>query len=45
MPKDHVQKLEETYRIAGTRVLRDSLVYLFREGWLTPIRMDASSEA
>ena len=32
MQKDYVSKVEGAYRIAGTRVSLDSLVYLFREG-------------
>lgn len=32
MPKDYVSKVEDVYRVAGTRVSLDSLVYLFREG-------------
>jgi len=30
--KDYVAKIEGAFRIAGTRVSLDSLVYLFREG-------------
>ena len=32
MPKDYVSDCGGAYRIAGTRVSLDSLVYLFREG-------------
>jgi len=32
MPKEYVSKLEGVYRVGGTRVSLDSLVYLFREG-------------
>ena len=32
MQKAYVRKVEGTYRVAGTRVSLDSLVYLFREG-------------
>lgn len=32
MSKDYVTKLEGAYRVAGTRVSLDSLVYLYREG-------------
>jgi uncharacterized protein (DUF433 family) len=32
MSKEYVSKLEGVYRVGGTRVSLDSLVYLFREG-------------
>ena len=32
MPKEYVSKVEGVYRVGGTRVSLDSLVYLFREG-------------
>lgn len=32
MSKVYVTKAEDTYRVAGTRVSLDSLVYLYREG-------------
>jgi len=32
MQKEYVRMVEGAYRIAGTRVSLDSLVYLFREG-------------
>ncbi len=32
MPKEYVSKVEGVYRVEGTRVSLDSLVYLFREG-------------
>jgi uncharacterized protein (DUF433 family) len=32
MPKEYVSKAEGIYRVAGSRVSLDSLVYLFREG-------------
>ena len=32
MSKDYVTKVEGAYRVAGTRVSLDSLVYLYREG-------------
>lgn len=32
MQKEYVTKVEGAYRVAGTRVSLDSLVYLFREG-------------
>lgn len=32
MHKEYVQKTEGIYRIAGTRVSLDSLVYLYRDG-------------
>jgi uncharacterized protein (DUF433 family) len=32
MQKPYVEKVEGAYRIGGTRVSLDSLVYLFREG-------------
>ena len=32
MQKEYVRRVEGAYRIAGTRVSLDSLVYLFREG-------------
>ena len=32
MPKEYVSYSEGVYRIAGTRISLDSLVYLFREG-------------
>jgi len=32
MSKLYVTKAEDTYRVAGTRVSLDSLVYLYREG-------------
>ena len=32
MQKEYVRRTEGAYRIAGTRVSLDSLVYLFREG-------------
>ena len=32
MQKEYVSRIEGTYRVAGTRVSLDSLVYLFREG-------------
>ena len=35
MPKDYVAKIDSTYRVAGTRVSLDSIVYLFREGMST----------
>lgn len=32
MPKEYVTRLDDAFRVAGTRVSLDSLVYLFREG-------------
>jgi uncharacterized protein (DUF433 family) len=32
MSKVYVMKVEDTYRVAGTRISLDSLVYLYREG-------------
>ena len=32
MQKEYVSKVEGAYRVGGTRVSLDSLVYLFREG-------------
>jgi uncharacterized protein (DUF433 family) len=32
MRKEYVKRVEDAYRIGNTRVLLDSLVYLFREG-------------
>jgi len=32
MPKEYVTMIEGVYRVGGTRVSLDSLVYLFREG-------------
>ena len=32
MAKDYVENLEEAYRVAGSRVSLDSIVYCFREG-------------
>ena len=32
MHKEYVKKIEGVYRVGGTRVSLDSLVYLFREG-------------
>lgn len=32
MQKEYVNRVEGAYRIAGTRVSVDSLIYLFREG-------------
>jgi uncharacterized protein (DUF433 family) len=32
MTKDYVTKVDGAYRVAGTRVSLDSLVYLYREG-------------
>ncbi len=32
MAGDYVKKVDEVYRVGGTRVSLDSLVYLFREG-------------
>jgi uncharacterized protein (DUF433 family) len=32
MSKEYVTKVDEAYRIAGTRISLDSLVYLYREG-------------
>ena len=32
MAKEYVAKLEGAYRVGGTRVSLDSLIYLFREG-------------
>jgi uncharacterized protein (DUF433 family) len=32
MPKEYVTKVEDAFRVAGTRVALDSLIYLFREG-------------
>jgi len=32
LSKDYVTKLDGAYRVAGTRVSLDSLVYLYREG-------------
>jgi uncharacterized protein (DUF433 family) len=32
MSKVYVTKVEDTYRVAGTRISLDSLVYLYREG-------------
>jgi len=32
MPKEYVAKVDGAYRIGGTRVSLDSLVYLYREG-------------
>ena len=32
MPKEYVKKLQNVYRVGGTRVSLDSLVYVFREG-------------
>ena len=32
MSKEYVYKVEGVYRVGGTRVSLDSLVYLFREG-------------
>jgi uncharacterized protein (DUF433 family) len=32
MSKVYVTKVDETYRVAGTRISLDSLVYLYREG-------------
>ncbi len=32
MAKDYVKKVEGVYRVAGTRVSLDSLIYRFREG-------------
>ena len=32
MPKEYVWQVDGAYRVAGTRVSLDSLVYLFREG-------------
>lgn len=32
MPKEYVTKAEDAFRVTGTRVSLDSLVYLFREG-------------
>ena len=32
MSKVYVTKLEDTYRVVGTRISLDSLVYLYREG-------------
>jgi uncharacterized protein (DUF433 family) len=32
MPKEYVTKVDDAYRVTGTRVSLDSLVYLFREG-------------
>jgi uncharacterized protein (DUF433 family) len=32
MPKEYVTKVEDAFRVTGTRVSLDSLVYLFREG-------------
>ena len=32
MSKIYVMKVEDTYRVAGTRISLDSLVYLYREG-------------
>ena len=35
MPKEYVNNSDGAYRVAGTRVSLDSLVYLFREGMPT----------
>jgi uncharacterized protein (DUF433 family) len=32
MSKVYITKVEDTYRVAGTRISLDSLVYLYREG-------------
>ncbi len=32
MSKVYVRKVEDAYRVAGTRISLDSLVYLYREG-------------
>jgi len=32
MPKEYVSQFEGAFRVGGTRVSLDSLVYLFREG-------------
>lgn len=32
MSKEYVTKVEDAYRVAGTRVSLDSLIYLYREG-------------
>jgi hypothetical protein len=32
MSKVYVTKVDDTYRVAGTRISLDSLVYLYREG-------------
>jgi hypothetical protein len=32
MPKEYVSYSDGTYRVGGTRLSLDSLVYLFREG-------------
>lgn len=32
MSKVYVTKVEDTYRLAGTRISLDSLIYLYREG-------------
>ena len=32
MPKEYITRVEGVYRVGGTRVSLDSLVYLFREG-------------
>ena len=32
MSKVYVTKIDDTYRLAGTRISLDSLIYLYREG-------------
>jgi uncharacterized protein (DUF433 family) len=32
MPKEYVTMADDAYRVTGTRISLDSLVYLFREG-------------
>ena len=41
MQKDYVTRVEGAYRIAGTRVSLDSLVYLFREGMSAESMVDS----
>jgi uncharacterized protein (DUF433 family) len=41
MRKEYVKKVEGAYRVGGTRVSLDSLVYLFREGMSAESMVDS----
>jgi uncharacterized protein (DUF433 family) len=41
MPKEYVANIDGAYRIGGTRVSLDSLVYLFREGMSAESMVDS----
>ena len=43
MPKEYVIRAEGAFRVAGTRISLDSLVYLFREGLSTESMVESFS--